>query len=173
MPNERWYKSELSDCATNQGLVGGKLRSETTPQVLSKLFLPGDTVPRQASQFSSTNLADLLADLNQQGGFPIAVLTDQHGLPIASAAEPGQDSTIQSAVVALIQKVAGQVRQQLGMAQTDEISLFDTNGRRLVCRPFHVNGYDLILAVIVPNKNQGYRRLTNKAVNTIKRNWNL
>ncbi|MCQ3980323.1 MAG: hypothetical protein DPW09_43480, partial [Anaerolineae bacterium] len=96
----------------------------------------------------STELARLLAEMNKAGEFPIAVLTDRHGFPIASAAAPGQDPETQSAVVALVQKTAAQVRDQLGMAQTDEISLYDTNGQRLVCRPISVNGHDLILAVL-------------------------
>lgn len=121
----------------------------------------------------STELAQILADMNEQGGFPIAVITDRHGFPIASAAAPGQDPDTQSAVVALVQKTATQVRNQLGMSQTDEISLFDTEGRRLVCRPFSANGHEMILAVLVTDKNQSYRRLTNTAVNAIRRQWKL
>ena len=124
----------------------------------------------------STELAGVLANMNKRGGFPIAVITDRHGFPIASATLPtaeGQDPEIQSAVVALVQKTAGQVRDQLGMAQTDEISMFDTEGRRLVCRPFSANGHDLILAVLVSDKHQSYRRLTNTAVSAIRRQWKL
>lgn len=121
----------------------------------------------------STELAQVLAAMNEQGGFPIAVLTDRHGFPIASAAVSGEDPDTQSAVVALVQKTATQVSQQLGMAQTDEISLYDTNGRRLVCRPFNANNHDMILAVVVPDKTQSYRRLTNIAVNAIRRQWKL
>lgn len=121
----------------------------------------------------STELARLLAEMNKAGEFPIAVLTDRHGFPIASAAAPGQDPETQSAVVALVQKTAAQVRDQLGMAQTDEISLYDTSGQRLVCRPISVNGHDLILAVLVPNKTASYRRLTNQAVSAIRRAWKL
>ncbi len=125
------------------------------------------------SKFGSNELAQLLGHMNKQGGFPIAVITDRHGFPLASAAAPGQDADIQSAVVALIQKTAAQARDQLGMAQTDEISLFDTAGRRLVCRPFTVNNQNLILAVLVPDRRQTYRRLTNKTVSAIKRQWKL
>lgn len=121
----------------------------------------------------STELAELLMVMNKQGGFPIAVVTDRHGFPIASAASPGEDPETKSAVVALVQKTASQVRHQLGMAQTDEISLFDTQGQRLVCRPFSANGHDMILAVLIPDKHQSYRRLTNKTVNAIRRRWKL
>ena len=121
----------------------------------------------------STELARILAEMNKKGNFPIAVIADRQGFPIASAASPGQDPETQSAVVALIQKTAAQVRDQLGMAQTDEISMYDTEGRRLVCRPFSANKHDLILAVLVPDRNQSYRRLTNAAVNAIRRQWKL
>ncbi len=125
------------------------------------------------AKFGSAELAKILAEMNKKGQFPIAVITDRHGFPIASAAAPGQDPEMQSAVVALVQKTAAQVRDQLGMAQTDEISLFDTEGRRLVCRPFNANGHDLILATLVPDKHQSYRRLTNTAVSAIRRQWQL
>jgi len=125
------------------------------------------------SNSGSTQLSQILAEMNKEGSFPIAIITDQHGFPIASAADPDQDPDTQSAVVALVQKTANQASNQLGMAQTDEISLYDTAGRRLVCRPFSTNNHHLILAVVVPNKQQTYRRLTNKAVSTIKQQWKL
>ncbi len=127
----------------------------------------------QNSKSGSTQLAKVLAEMNSKGQFPIAVITDRHGFPIASAAAPDQDPDIQSAVVALVQKTATQASSQLGMSQTDEISLYDTEGRRLVCRPFNANGHNLILAILVPDKKQSYRRLTNEAVNSIRQQWNL
>gem|GEM_PF-317838 len=139
----------------------------------NKQGIRGGIVTTTPPYFDSTNLARLLADMNERGGFPIAVLTDRQGLPIAFAAGPDHDPETQSAVVAMIQKTASQVRHQLGMAQTDEISLFDKEGRRLVCRPFSANGYDLLLAVLVKDRNQTYRRLTNQAVSTIQRQWKL
>lgn len=125
------------------------------------------------SESGSTQLAKLLAEMNGQGNFPIAVITDIEGFPIAWAALPDQDPDLQSAVVALIQKTAIQVRQQLGMARMDEISVYDREGQRLVCRPFEANQHQLILAVLVPDKRQAYRRLTNKAIRSIQKIWKL
>ncbi len=124
------------------------------------------------SQFGPTRLNQLLQEMNAQGGFPIAVLTDRDGLPIASVMEPGQDMDRQSAVVAMVQRTAVQVQERLGMAATDEISVFDAEGRRLVCRPFQVQGQDMILAVLVPDKEKKYRRLTNQALVAIRQLWN-
>ncbi|MCA9935202.1 MAG: hypothetical protein KC415_14810 [Anaerolineales bacterium] len=119
----------------------------------------------------SAILADILADMNTAGEFPISIITDKHGFPIASAAVPGQDPDTKSAVVALVQKTAAQAQSQLGMAQTDEISLYDAQGQRLICRPFVANGYDMILAVMILNRRQSYRRLTNQAIRAIREAW--
>ncbi len=119
----------------------------------------------------SAKLNQLLAEMNQNGGFPISVLTDAQGLAIASSAHSGMDADRQSAVVASIQKMAGQVARQLGMGATDEIALNDENGQRLICRPFQVNGHELILAVIVPEKDASYRRTTNQAITDIRQTW--
>ena len=125
------------------------------------------------SKSGSTEMAKVLAQLNQAGGFPIAVLVDRDGFPLASAAAPGQNPEMQSAVVAQVQKTVNQVSDRLGMAQTDEVSVYDTEGRRLVCRPFSANGHDLILAVLVPDKQKSYRRLTNQAITAMHRLWKL
>ncbi len=122
---------------------------------------------------NNVNLADLLRTLNQDGGFSISVLSDQQGFPLASATDPGQDPDLQAAVVALIQKSAVQATNQLGMAETDEISLYSAGGRRLVCRLFTANEHRLILAVQIPDKTQSYRRLTNRAIAAIQKNWKL
>ena len=119
----------------------------------------------------SAQLNSLLTQINSEGQFPISVLTDFQGLAIAWAASTKMDPERQSAVVAFIQKAAVQVTKQLGMADTDEISFYDINGQHLVCRPFQVDQYGLILAVIVPNRDHSYRRATNRAVREIRQIW--
>ena len=119
----------------------------------------------------STQLNSLLTQINSEGEFPISVLTDFQGLAIAWAASTGMDPERQSAVVAFIQKTAVQVSKQLGMAETDEISYYDINGQHLVCRPFQVDQFGLILAVMVPHRDHSYRRATNHAVREIRRIW--
>ena len=119
----------------------------------------------------SAQLNSLLTQINSEGQFPISVLTDFQGLAIAWAASTRMDPERQSAVVAFIQKAAVQVSRQLGMAETDEISFYDINGQHLVCRPFQVDQYGLILAVIVPNRDHSYRRATNRAVREIRQIW--
>jgi predicted regulator of Ras-like GTPase activity (Roadblock/LC7/MglB family) len=121
----------------------------------------------------STKITELINTMTEQGNFSITVLADRQGLPIAWSARTGQNPETQAAVVALVQKTATQVRQQLDMAQIDEVSLYDIKGQRLVCRPFKANEHDLILAVLVSDKNQTYRQLTNKTIYAIQRWWQL
>ncbi|MEM7032239.1 MAG: hypothetical protein AAF629_22000 [Chloroflexota bacterium] len=118
-----------------------------------------------------TELANLLAEMNAKGCFPISVITDSQGLTIASAADSEEDPNTQSAVVALIQKTATQAGDQIGLAQTAEIILNDQQGRRLICRPFQAGDQDMILTVIVPQRQQTYRRLTNQVVHAVQRQW--
>lgn len=121
----------------------------------------------------SGELSKILADMNQEGGYLISVLTDREGFPIASAAVEDQDPEMQAAVVALIQKTANQAQSQLGMSSTDEITIYDKQGKRLVCRPMNIKGREMILAVLIPNRNQSYRRLTNQAVAEICKCWRI
>lgn len=114
-------------------------------------------------------LQEALAELNRSGGFTASVLTDLHGLTIASAANPGERPEEQAAAVALIQKAIAQAHEQLGMAGADEITLSDAGGKRLICRLFGSDDHRLILAVMVPEKHLPYRRLTNAAVRSLGR----
>ncbi|MBP7998210.1 MAG: hypothetical protein KA314_02330 [Chloroflexi bacterium] len=131
------------------------------------------TVTMTNTKSGSARLADLLTEMNTTGQFLLSLLADKHGFLIAAATAPGETAEYQSAVVALVQKTAIQVHQQLGLAPTDEITLNDAKGQRLICRPFSANGYEMILAVLVPGREQSYRRLTNKAIGEIKQVWKL
>lgn len=130
-------------------------------------------VPQNETKRGSSQLSEILREMNEAGGFSISVLTDRHGFPLAAATSQGNDPDTQSAVVALIQKAATQATSQLGIGQTDEITLFDSEGNRLVCRPFEVNGHQLILAVRIDDRRKAYRRLTNQAIRKISQAWRL
>lgn len=113
-------------------------------------------------------LVQILREMNERGGFLVAVPTDRQGLPIASASAAGQDAEAQAAVVSLVEKTACQVQEQLGMTRTDEVSMFDASGRRLVCRPFVAGDHGYVLAVMVPDRRRSYRLLTNRAVSALQ-----
>ncbi len=116
-------------------------------------------------------LTQLLVDMNEEGNFIASVVTDQYGLPIVFAAREGFDAERQSATVTMIKKLVTQNENRLGIAQAEEISIVDSNGQLLVCRSFSARKNDLILAVLIANRQQTYRRITTRAVNQISRVW--
>lgn len=120
---------------------------------------------------SSSELNQLLSTMNQEGGFPISILTDSAGLAIASSAEEGMNADKQAAVVAFIQKTAVQVSRQIGFTNSEEISLYDKDGRHLICRSFRANNFDLILSVMVPDRSTSYRHITTVAIKKIVEIW--
>jgi predicted regulator of Ras-like GTPase activity (Roadblock/LC7/MglB family) len=119
------------------------------------------------------SLQTLLNDLNLQGGYSVTVLTDENGLPIASSSGNEDGVEMQAAVVSKVEKIISQVKPQLGMAATDEISLNDVNGKKLVCRTFTTNGCEFTLAILMGSRDKSYRRLTNKTIVRIQRMTNL
>jgi predicted regulator of Ras-like GTPase activity (Roadblock/LC7/MglB family) len=121
---------------------------------------------------SMTTFKTLLREMNKQGGFLAATLSDMQGLCIAAAADVNYDLDVQSAVAALIQKAARQLQSQLGMEQPDEITVRDMDGTRLVSRPFKANGQELLLSVLISDR-QCYRRLTSQAIRNIQREWRI
>jgi len=119
--------------------------------------------------FGPENLIAALRTLNTRGEFLITVLTDAEGLLLASAPSPGWDAEKQAAVVALVQRAARQA-QAASMDSADEVAIRDITGRRLVCRPFEVDGQMLLLSVLM-EAGRPYRRLTNDAIRDVRRAW--
>jgi predicted regulator of Ras-like GTPase activity (Roadblock/LC7/MglB family) len=111
----------------------------------------------------------ILQELNRDGDFKAAVLSTTEGLSLASA-PAGYEDEMAAAMVALLNKVARQARQQLNLAQVDELSLVGDDRTRLACRYFSLDGQDLVLAVLVPSDHY-YRRRTNQAIREIRQSW--
>jgi predicted regulator of Ras-like GTPase activity (Roadblock/LC7/MglB family) len=123
------------------------------------------------SQSTTDTLTQILVEMNQEGNFLASVVTDQNGLPIVFAAQDGFDTDWQSAIMAMVKKVITQNEKRLGISNAEEISIVDSDGRLLVCRAFSARDYDLILAVLIANRQQTYRRITTRATNQISRVW--
>ena len=111
-------------------------------------------------------LEEVLEQTTDNGDFRAVVLASDEGLPLASVPSH-YDSEATAAMVALLQRVSREARDQLAMAKVDEVTISDCERIRLVCRYLEVGGDVLILAVMVPPKVY-YRRVTNRAVRRIK-----
>jgi predicted regulator of Ras-like GTPase activity (Roadblock/LC7/MglB family) len=120
---------------------------------------------------ATDTLTQILLDMNSDGGFLTAVLTDSNGLPIVFAAQGGFDPERQSATVAMIKKTINLNGRRMGIAQAEEISIVDNDGHLLICRTFSAGSHELILAVLINNRQQPYRRITTRAISEISRVW--
>lgn len=116
-------------------------------------------------------LAQVLFDMNREGQFQAATLSLRDGLLVASSASNGDDPVAQSAVVAKLANAANLARSQMAISAPEELSFNAEDGRRLICRPFSLNGHELILAVLIPKRGQSYRRATSKAIARLKNVW--
>ena len=112
------------------------------------------------------SFVDILKEMNTKGGFIRSVLATSEGLPIASA-PVNPDSELDSAMVALLQQVAAETRNQLGLSPIDELTIRTENKLHLICRTINTGSDLMILGVIVP-PGQLYRRVTNQAINRIR-----
>jgi predicted regulator of Ras-like GTPase activity (Roadblock/LC7/MglB family) len=128
---------------------------------------------KSSLKFNATDLNNLLARMNRDGNFPLSVLTDSQGFSIASASNKEMDSEKEAAVIAVIQKSTLQVSRQLGMSATQEIMIHDTEGHCLICRPFDVGGYNMILGLMLDSQQQPYRRLVKQIIREINEIWTV
>lgn len=130
-------------------------------------------MPNVAIPTGSMELGNMLREMVNDGDFAISVLTDENGFPIASAVRSEQNTEMLAAVVAVVQRIAHQIKSQLAMGQIDEIAVCDETNRTLICRPFLVREHRMILGVMLAHRKQAYRRLSNKAVRSVKDSWKL
>jgi predicted regulator of Ras-like GTPase activity (Roadblock/LC7/MglB family) len=112
------------------------------------------------------SLAQIVRQLNLEGDFQTSVLTSDEGLTIA-AYPVNCDSDTTAAIVALLRRVSNDTQVLLGMSDLDEVTIYDRNRMRLVCRYIASEEKRLILAVIVL-PDRPYRHLTNRAVKQIE-----
>jgi predicted regulator of Ras-like GTPase activity (Roadblock/LC7/MglB family) len=112
------------------------------------------------------SLAQIVCQLNLEGGFQTSVLTSEDGLAIA-AYPVDRDNDTTAAIVALLQRVSNDAKVLLDMSDLDEVAICDRNRIRLVCRYIPFKDSRLILAVIVL-PDHPYRHLTNRAVKQIE-----
>lgn len=126
---------------------------------------------QQENLSANDSLIKLLEEMNRAGDFLVSMVTDQNGLPIVSVSQEGFDPERQSATIAMVRKTITQNEKRLGISETKEINIVDSEGHLLVCRTFSARGHELTLAVLMTNRMQSYRRITGNAINEIGRIW--
>lgn len=115
-------------------------------------------------------IIQVLMEMNHEAKFAAATLSGRDGLLVAAHSSNGDNPARQSAVVAKLAEAASLLHSQMAMGTPAELSYAGEDGRRLVCRPFKLNGQELILAVVVP-RGQTYRRATSRAIARLRTIW--
>jgi predicted regulator of Ras-like GTPase activity (Roadblock/LC7/MglB family) len=116
--------------------------------------------------YKSVSLQGALDTAYEEGGFSAVVLASTKGLPIATVpADHRSDTT--AALIALLQNASSEAQEHLGLADVDEVTIRTSDGARLVCRQIDLDRETLLLIASVPPGTY-YRRVTNRAVSTIK-----
>jgi predicted regulator of Ras-like GTPase activity (Roadblock/LC7/MglB family) len=116
-------------------------------------------------------LTNILYDMNNNGKFPLSILTDKDGLPIVSAANDGSIPEKQAAVIGFIRKTSLQVSKLLGWKDLNEITYSFSNGTILVNRPFNVKDNQLTLATIVTDITVPYHEVMTLAIAEVQKAW--
>lgn len=118
-------------------------------------------------------VAQVLKEMNQAAQFQASTLSLKDGLLVAASSSNGDNPAAQSAVVAKLAEAASLVRSQMSIGAADELSFNAEDGKRLICRPFSLNGHELILSVLVPKRGQAYRRATSQAIARLRSVWQM
>ncbi len=110
--------------------------------------------------------AEILQEMNEEGGFSRSVLATSEGLSVASA--PMQpDHELASAMIAMLQQVGAETQDHLDLAPVDEVTIRTVESGYLVCRTIP-SGEDWVCLCAVVPPGHYYRRATNRAVRRIR-----
>ncbi len=129
----------------------------------------GERGAGQAGMDLEVRLERILRLMNEEGHFKASVLVSAEGLPLSSVSSPFDAETM-AAMVSLVRSTIERARQSIGLDEIDEVSVVQADRMRFICRCFRVEEEELVLAVVAP-PYQTYRRLTNRAINRIRRAW--
>jgi predicted regulator of Ras-like GTPase activity (Roadblock/LC7/MglB family) len=120
---------------------------------------------------SSQSIHDQLKEINQRSGFTATVLTDDDGLPLATASQTEGDlAEMLAAVAPLVQRMVQRSNERAGLSEANEVVINNADRSRLICRFFVARQQMLILACLVP-EGVPYRRAMNLTVSTVQKIW--
>ncbi len=112
------------------------------------------------------SIHELLAHANEQGRFPLSLVSTHQGLLVASAGEPLLQTHI-AALTALFDDVVRRSERDLVLANIDELTIRDGQLGRIVIRPLEVGHARMFLVVRVP-RTRPWRRITNQLVRDLQ-----
>jgi len=108
-----------------------------------------------------------LEHIAREGGFKAALLATDEGFAVVDI-ESKLDSGSLAALAGFIWEMNKEALDLTGFKQIDQITMSGKSGDSVICQSFEVTGQHVILIVIADVKSE-YRKLTDRAVEGIKR----
>ncbi len=113
-------------------------------------------------------LAEILTEMNMEGGYTASILARADGLLVASAKTPSVDQDIVAAMAGYVSATVERMRDELALGNVHDITVRCSEGKA-VFKKVPVTGEDLILAALMPRGIRYHARLLGKTATKIAR----
>ena len=114
-------------------------------------------------------LADILEEMNKEGGFYASILARDDGLPVASATAPTTNPDVVAAMAGYVASTAERMRKDLELGELRDISVRCSVGKAVFRKIGTSSGQPLILAAIMPRRIRYHSRPIGKAATLIRK----
>ena len=114
-------------------------------------------------------LAEILEEMNREGGYIASILARDDGLLMASAASPTTNRDVVAAMSGYISATAERMRTELSLGELRDISVRCTEGKAVFKKITPAGTQPLILAAIMPNSVRYHSRALGKAATKIRK----
>lgn len=113
-------------------------------------------------------LADILEEMNKEGGFSASILTLDDGRLMASATSPKTPRDVVAAMSGYVTSTVERMRNELELGELKDISVRCTAGKAVIRKIAGKEMQSLLIAAIMPRNVRYHARAIGKASTRIK-----
>ncbi len=114
-------------------------------------------------------LARILEEMNEEGGYYASILARDDGLLIASAANASTNREIVAAMAGYVASTVERMRNELHLGELTEISVRCTEGKAVFRKILRGKDQALILAAVMPRHIRYHSRALGKGATRIRK----
>ncbi len=114
-------------------------------------------------------LAEILEEMNRDGGFIASILARDDGLLMASAASPTTNREVVAAMSGYVASTVERMRDELSLGELKDISVRCSAGKAVFKKIASHRKQALILAAVMPKAVRYHSRVLGKAATKIRR----
>ncbi len=116
-----------------------------------------------------SSLADILEEMNKDGGFRASILARDDGLLMVSATSPTTNRDVVAAMSGYVADSVERMRNELGLGELRDISVRCSEGKAVFRKIASQGKQSLILAAIMPRNVRYHARSIGKASTMIRK----